>query len=78
MEPQVIAIDPYVIAFIKHNWLSITLLISLLKGLAILTPGTTDDKIVTLISNLLNTVRPNNKSQKEKIDNTKSPVVIKK
>lgn len=62
MEPTIISIDPYVVAFIKHNWLSMTLLVSLLKGLAILTPGTTDDKVVTLIGNLLNIVKSKSKT----------------
>ena len=57
MEPNIIAIDPYVIGFVKNNWVTITLFIGLLKGVAVLTPGTTDDKVATLIGNLLGIVK---------------------
>ena len=63
MEPEVLMIDPYVVAFIKHNWLSMTLFVSLLKGIAMMTPSTTDDKVATLIGNLLNTVKPKSKTR---------------
>jgi len=57
MEPNIIAIDPYVVGFIKNNLVTITLFIALLKGFAVLTPGTTDDKVATLIGNLFGMVK---------------------
>lgn len=61
MEPNIIAIDPYVVGFVKNNWVSITLFVALLKGIAVLTPGATDDKIATLIGNLFGMVKPKSK-----------------
>jgi len=44
--------DPYVLAFIKGNFVSITMLLALLKGLALLTERVEDDKIVTLLQHV--------------------------
>ena len=52
MEPLVFALDPYLAALLKGNWQSLLMGFGLLKGIAMLTPGTTDDKIVTMIQNL--------------------------
>ena len=41
--------DPYVLEFIKGNWLSLTTFLTLIKGLAMLTKSVHDDKIVTLL-----------------------------
>lgn len=41
--------DPYVMEFIKGNWLSLSMLLALLKGLAVLTVSVHDDKVVTLL-----------------------------
>jgi hypothetical protein len=49
---NVFSFDPYLAEFLKGNWQTILLLFGLLKGLAVLTPGTTDDKIITMIQNL--------------------------
>ena len=57
MEPNIIAIDPYIIGFVKNNWVTISLFIGFLKGLAVIIPGTTDDKVVTLIANLFSTIK---------------------
>lgn len=43
--------------FVGENWMSIYLLLTLLKGIAILTPTVKDDKIVTLFSNMYSTLR---------------------
>lgn len=45
-------IDPYVIGFVTTNPVTIGLALMALKGIAILTPSVTDDKIVTLLENL--------------------------
>lgn len=52
-----INLDPYVTSFVSGNWLSLTVLLTLLKGIALITPSTTDDKIYTLLSNLLGSIR---------------------
>lgn len=53
MDPlNIVSFDPYVIGFVKNNLVTMGLLLGLLKGLALLTPSTTDDKIVTLFTNL--------------------------
>lgn len=41
--------DPYVLAFIKGNLISLTMLLAFFKGLALLTKSVHDDKIVTLL-----------------------------
>ncbi|HUV77064.1 MAG TPA: hypothetical protein VMW06_03295 [Desulfobacterales bacterium] len=56
--PAVLALDPIVIAFVKNNLVTIGLFLGFLKGLAKITPGTTDDKIATLLTNLFNSVKP--------------------
>jgi len=53
MTPEIISLDPYVFGFIKANLGTLTLLLGLLKGLALITPSTLDDKIVTMIQNLV-------------------------
>ena len=45
--------DPYLIEFIRGNWLSLTMLLGLLKGIAKMTPGVHDDKIITLLQQVL-------------------------
>jgi len=52
MTPEVFSFDPYLTSFLKGNWQTLLLLFGLLKGLAVLTPGTTDDKIITMIQNI--------------------------
>ena len=47
-----IACDQYVTEFIAGNWLTISIALGLLKGLANMTPSVKDDKIVTLFSNI--------------------------
>ena len=41
--------DPYVVEFIKGNFISLTMALTFLKGLAVLTKSVHDDKIVTLL-----------------------------
>lgn len=52
MDPQIWNFDPYVIGFIKNNLATISLALGLFKGIAVLTPSTTDDKVATLLQNL--------------------------
>lgn len=49
--------DTIILKFVGENWMSIYLLLTLLKGIAILTPSTKDDKIVTLFSNMYGALR---------------------
>ncbi|MBW2091585.1 MAG: hypothetical protein JRI34_05615 [Deltaproteobacteria bacterium] len=57
-----IAIDPYIIEFVTKNPVTIGLGLATLKVIAKLTPGTTDDKIVTLLGNMFRAVRPKEKA----------------
>ena len=43
--------DAWIVKHLGENWLTIYLALSVLKGLAVLTPSVTDDKIVTMLSN---------------------------
>lgn len=52
-EITIFSADPYVIEFIRGNWLSLSMFLALLKGLAVLTKGVHDDKIVTLLQTVL-------------------------
>jgi hypothetical protein len=46
-----------VLSFISQNWISIMVIINLLKGIAILTPSVRDNEVVTLISNTFDAIR---------------------
>lgn len=50
---EMFSADPYVLEFIKGNLLSLSMLLALLKGLAVLTKSVYDDKIVTLLQRML-------------------------
>jgi len=52
-----INLDPIVTEFISKNWMSLTMLLTILKGIALITPSTTDDKIYTLLSGLFGQLR---------------------
>ena len=52
-----INLDPYIVEFVSNNWISMTILLTLLKGIAMLTPSTKDDKIHTLLAGLFGQVR---------------------
>ncbi len=47
----------YIVEFISGNWMAMTILLTLLKGIAMLTKSTIDDKVVTMLSNLLGGLR---------------------
>jgi hypothetical protein len=51
------SLDKLLLDFIGQNWMSLYILITLLKGMALLTKSTKDDKIVTMLSNMFDTVR---------------------
>lgn len=42
--------DQWLLKSIGENWMTIYLALTLLKGIAIITPWAADDKIVTLLS----------------------------
>jgi hypothetical protein len=52
-----ISLDKYILEFIGGNWMTLYLLLTLLKGVAILTPSVKDDKIVTLLSQVWSVLR---------------------
>ena len=52
MEPLIFALDPYLASLLKGNWQTLLFSFGLLKGLAVLTPNTTDDKVLTMIQGL--------------------------
>jgi hypothetical protein len=54
-------LDPYITEFISGNWLAITIFLTLLKGVAIMTPSATDNKIHELLSGLFGQIRGSNK-----------------
>lgn len=49
--------DAWLLRFVGENWMTLYLAITLLKGVALITPSVTDDKIVTLISEAYGVVR---------------------
>ena len=51
------SMDKILMDVVGQNWISLYILITLLKGVALVTPNTTDDKITTLIGNIFATVR---------------------
>ena len=52
-----IKLDPYIVEFISNNWMALTILLTFLKGIAMMTKSTTDDKIVTMFANLFGSLR---------------------
>lgn len=49
--------DTIILKFIGENWVTIYLFLTLLKGLSIITPSVTDDKIYTMLSGVYNSLR---------------------
>jgi len=49
--------DAWLLKFVGENWMTIYLALTMLKGIAIVTPSATDDKIITLLSNAYGAVR---------------------
>ena len=52
-----ISIDPYVIEFVGGNWLSISLALILVDGLAELTKGEGDNKVVAILKRMVTFTR---------------------
>jgi len=53
----VFSLDVYLLDFVGANWMSMYVLITLLKAGALMTKSTKDDKIVTMLGNLFTTLR---------------------
>lgn len=49
--------DAWLLRFIGENWMTLYLVLTLMKGAALLTPSVKDDQIVTLLSNAYGVVR---------------------
>ena len=52
-----INLDPYILEWVSGNWLAMTILLTILKGVALISPNTHDDKIYTLLSGLFGQLR---------------------
>jgi len=63
IDPTIFSVDPYVLGFIKGNLVSLSMLLVLLKGLAVLTKSVHDDKIVTLLQTVLGMAGPSQKGK---------------
>ena len=64
-----ISLDVYVVEFIQGNFLSVTLLLFLLKEIAKMTPTVYDDKIATMLASAVHLIKspPQAKAVKERI-----------
>ena len=49
--------DAWLLKIVAENWMSIYLILTLLKGIAIITPSATDDRIISLFSSVYNSLR---------------------
>jgi hypothetical protein len=49
--------DAWLLKIVGENWMSIYLFLTLLKGIAIITPSATDDRIISLFSSVYNSLR---------------------
>ena len=49
--------DAWLIRFVGDNWVTLYLIITAMKGVALVTPSVVDDKIVTMLSNVYNVLR---------------------
>lgn len=49
--------DVYVLKFVGENWMTLYLIITALKGIALITPSVIDDKIVTLFAQMYSSLR---------------------
>lgn len=52
--------DPILIEFVSQNWLTLTVLFTILKGLAKITPWAWDDSVVSLFMGVFKSIRENN------------------
>lgn len=51
------SLDSVILEFVGGNWMSLYILLTLLKGIALITKSTTDDKIITLLANAYKSLR---------------------
>jgi len=49
--------DAWLLKFVGDNWMTIYLALTMLKGVALLTPSVKDDQIITLVSQAYGAVR---------------------
>ncbi len=49
--------DTYLVDFMSNNMLSLYVLYTLIKGIALITPSVADDKIVTMIGLIYNAIK---------------------
>lgn len=49
--------DKYILEFVGNNWLTIYIIVTALKGIALITPTVKDDKIITLFVQIYNALR---------------------
>jgi len=52
-----ISMDKYIIDFVNGNTITLYVALTFLKGIALATKNVEDDKIVTLISNLIDSIK---------------------
>ena len=52
-----INLDQYIVAFVSQNWIALSMALGVLKIVAKLTPGVTDDAIHTLLTEMFSLVR---------------------
>jgi hypothetical protein len=52
-----ISMDKYIIEFVSGNTITLYVALTFLKGIALATKNVEDDKIVTLISNLIDSIK---------------------
>ncbi|WP_028325808.1 hypothetical protein [Desulfatirhabdium butyrativorans] len=52
-----ISIDRYILEFVGNNWITLYLLFTILKGVAIMTDSVKDDRIVTLLGQVWSVLR---------------------
>jgi len=56
-------LDIYIVEFVGKNWLTISLGLVFLRGMARIIPGDWDDRIVAVLTDMTNVVRKNNKKK---------------
>lgn len=63
---QIISLDPYLIAIVSKNVITIGFVLGIFKGIAKITKSVTDDKICTLFSNAIMALVPGKKIESPK------------
>jgi hypothetical protein len=60
-----IHLDSLLFEFLKYNTVTCFFVLGILKGLALLTKSTVDDKIVTMLQNAISSIIPKRKEVKD-------------